>query len=47
MYVRAPSYNIVDSDFASIEAEDTAREDAARNLAQLLANQVAIGLRSQ
>ncbi|WP_417827385.1 LPS assembly lipoprotein LptE [Thalassospira sp.] len=41
------SYNIVDSDFASIEAEDTAREDAARNLAQLLANQVAIGLRSQ
>jgi LPS-assembly lipoprotein len=41
------SYNIVDSDFASIEAEDAARTDAARNLAQQLANQVAIGLRSQ
>ncbi|MBC08307.1 LPS assembly lipoprotein LptE [Thalassospira sp.] len=41
------SYNIVDSDFASIEAEDAARRDAARNLAQQLANQVAIGLRSQ
>ncbi|KZB71498.1 MULTISPECIES: LPS assembly lipoprotein LptE [Thalassospira] len=41
------SYNIVDSDFASIEAEDAARKDAARNLAQQLANQVAIGLRSQ
>lgn len=41
------SYNIVDSDFASIEAEDAARNDAARNLAQQLANQVAIGLRSQ
>lgn len=41
------SYNIVDSDFASIEAEDAARTDAARNIAQQLANQVAIGLRSQ
>lgn len=41
------SYNIVDSDFASNEAEDAARKDAARNLAQQLANQVAIGLRSQ
>lgn len=41
------SYNIVESDFASIEAEDAARSDAARNLAQQLANQVAIGLRSQ
>ncbi|NIY75102.1 hypothetical protein HED22_05545 [Thalassospira sp. HF15] len=41
------SYNIVESDFASIEAEDSARRDAARNLAQQLANQVAIGLRSQ
>ncbi|KJE34195.1 hypothetical protein UF64_17570 [Thalassospira sp. HJ] len=41
------SYNIVDSDFASMEAEDAARRDAARNLAQQLANQVAIGLRSQ
>lgn len=41
------SYNIVESDFASIEAEDAARRDAARNLAQQLANQVAIGLRSQ
>ncbi|WP_033070328.1 LPS assembly lipoprotein LptE [Thalassospira australica] len=41
------SYNIVDSDFASIEAEAAAQSDAARNLAQQLANQVAIGLRSQ
>ena len=41
------SYNIVDSEFATIEAEDAARGDAARNLAQQLANQVAIGLRSQ
>lgn len=41
------SYNIVDSDFASIEAKNAARRDAARNLAQQLANQVAIGLRSQ
>ena len=41
------SYNIVDSEFATIEAEDAARNDAARNLAQQLANQVAIGLRSQ
>lgn len=40
------SYNIVDSDFASIEAEEAARTDAARNLAQQIANQVAIGLRS-
>jgi LPS-assembly lipoprotein len=41
------SYNIVDSDFASIEAENAAQADAARNLAQQLANQVAIGLRTQ
>ncbi|MBS8274958.1 hypothetical protein DYI21_15305 [Thalassospira tepidiphila] len=41
------SYNIVDSEFASIEAEDAARTDAVHNLAQQLANQVAIGLRSQ
>ncbi|WP_417835475.1 hypothetical protein [Thalassospira tepidiphila] len=41
------SYNIVDSEFASIEAKNAARRDAARNLAQQLANQVAIGLRSQ
>lgn len=41
------SYNIVESDFASIEAENAARADAAQNLAQQLANQVAIGLRSQ
>ncbi|MEQ8284230.1 LPS assembly lipoprotein LptE [Thalassospira sp.] len=41
------SFNIVDSDFASIEAEDAARTDASKQLAQQLANQVAIGLRSQ
>lgn len=41
------SYNIVDSDFASIEAENAAQHDAARNLSRQLANQVAIGLRSQ
>ncbi|RCK49137.1 hypothetical protein [Thalassospira profundimaris] len=41
------SYNIVESDFASIEAESAAQADAARTLAQQLANQVAIGLRSQ
>ncbi|WP_296992526.1 LPS assembly lipoprotein LptE [Thalassospira sp. UBA1131] len=41
------SYNIVDSEFASIEAKNAARRDAARNLAQQLANQIAIGLRSQ
>jgi len=41
------SYNIVNSEFASIEAEHAARKDAVHNLAQQLANQVAIGLRSQ
>lgn len=41
------SYNIVDSDFATIEAENAAQADAARTLAHQLANQVAIGLRSQ
>ncbi|MBN8195281.1 LPS assembly lipoprotein LptE [Thalassospira povalilytica] len=41
------SYNIVDSDFATIEAESAAQADAARTLANQLANQVAIGLRSQ
>jgi len=41
------SFNIVDSDYASIEAEDAARNDATKQLAQQLANQVAIGLRSQ
>ena len=40
------SYNIVDSDFASLEAEKAARRDAARNLAQQIANQVAVGLRA-
>lgn len=40
------SYNIVESDFASIEAEKAARRDAARTLAQQLANQVAVGLRA-
>ncbi|WP_430473743.1 LPS assembly lipoprotein LptE [Thalassospira lucentensis] len=41
------SFNIVDSDFASIEAENAARTDASKQLAQQMANQVAIGLRSQ
>tara|TARA_E500000318_G_scaffold111598_1_gene130782 strand:+ start:326 stop:832 length:507 start_codon:yes stop_codon:yes gene_type:complete len=41
------SFNIVDSDFANIEAKDAARTDASKQLAQQLANQVAIGLRSQ
>lgn len=46
-FVRArTSYNIVDSDFASLEAEKAARRDAARNLAQQIANQVAVGLRA-
>ena len=40
------TYNLVDSDFASLEAESVARSDAARNLARQLANQVAVGLRS-
>ncbi|WP_417822870.1 LPS assembly lipoprotein LptE [Thalassospira lucentensis] len=40
------SYNIVDSDFASLEAEKAARRDTARNLAQQIANQVAVGLRA-
>jgi LPS-assembly lipoprotein len=40
------TYNLVDSDFASLEAESAARSDAARNLARQLANQVAVGLRS-
>ncbi|WP_404423525.1 LPS assembly lipoprotein LptE [Thalassospira australica] len=40
------TFNLVDSDFASLEAESAARSDAARNLARQLANQVAIGLRS-
>ena len=40
------SYNIVDSEFASLEAEKAARRDAARTLAQQLANQVAVGLRA-
>ena len=40
------TYNIVDSDFASLEAEKAARRDAARTLAQQLANQVAVGLRA-
>lgn len=40
------TFNIVDSEFASLEAESAARSDAARNLARQLANQVAVGLRS-
>ncbi|MCC9621187.1 LPS assembly lipoprotein LptE [Thalassospira sp. MA62] len=40
------SFNIVDSDFATLEAEDAARTDAAHNLAHQIANQVAVGLRS-
>jgi LPS-assembly lipoprotein len=40
------TYNLVESDFASLEAESAARSDAARNLARQLANQVAVGLRS-
>ena len=40
------TYNIVDSDFASLEAEKAARRDAARTLAQQLTNQVAVGLRA-
>ncbi|MDP2699233.1 LPS assembly lipoprotein LptE [Thalassospira sp.] len=40
------SYNLVDSDFASLEAENAARRDAARNLARQVSNQVAVGLRS-
>ncbi|WP_339780452.1 hypothetical protein [uncultured Thalassospira sp.] len=38
------SFNIVQSDFASLEAKSAAREDAARNLARQIANQVAIGV---
>ena len=40
------TFNIVDSDFASLEAESAARSDAARNLARQISNQVAVGLRS-
>lgn len=40
------SYNIVQSDFASLEAKSAAQEDAARNLARQISNQVAIGVRS-
>lgn len=40
------TFNLVGSDFASLEAESAARSDAARNLARQLANQVAVGLRS-
>ena len=40
------TYNLVESDFASLEAESAARSDAARNLARQLANLVAVGLRS-
>jgi len=38
------SFNLVQSDFASLEAEATAREDAARNLARQISNQVVIGV---
>ncbi|WP_245835151.1 hypothetical protein [Thalassospira mesophila] len=38
------SFNLVQSDFASLEAKSSAREDAARNLARQIANQVAIGI---
>lgn len=41
------SFNLVDSDFASLEAKNAARRDAARNLARQIANQVAVGLRSK
>lgn len=40
------TYNIVQSDYATLEAESSAREDAARNLARQISNQVAIGIRS-
>ncbi|WP_417814976.1 LPS assembly lipoprotein LptE [Thalassospira alkalitolerans] len=40
------TFNLVDSDFASLEAETAAKSDAARNLARQIANQVAVGLRN-